>query len=147
MSNWLQKLTSSSEITILSSVAIIHFSNKWEYDIALPQERAFSFFFVHKMKNTDPSLQIEMNWQLNCFSPSNHSLIVSYVLLIPLTTSLVHSNSLLSSCSLCKSISHYLLHLENWDAIKKTPLIRKVMKRLPNGLKPTPREEPKIPAS
>lgn len=132
------------KLLFFSIVIFAHFSEEWD-DNVFSQERAFLFFYA--VYKTAPSGQIEMNWQLNCLPACNLSLFVSYFLLISLTNSLFHSNSPFSSLLLCKSISHILLLLDNWDSIKKNPLITKVMKRLPSGLKPTPREEPKIPAS
>lgn len=64
------------------------------------------FYFLWSIKNTDPSWQIEMNWQLNCLPPCHLSLFVSCFLLISLTNSIIHSNSHFSSLLLCKSISH-----------------------------------------
>lgn len=98
------------------SIVIEHFSEEWD-DNVFSQERDFLFFYA--VYKTAPSGQIEMNWQLDCLPACNLSLFVSYFLLISLTNSLIHSNSPFSSLLLCKSISHILLLLDNWDSRKK----------------------------
>lgn len=104
--------------------------------------RGLFHFFLCSIKNTDSSGQIEMNRQLKCLPACNLSLFVSYFLLISLTNSIFHSNSLsFPSCSVNPSL--IFCYFRTTETAEKNSLhnIYKVMKRLPSGLKPTWKEE------